>query len=295
MQPSDLQRLIQIIVEEVTASGVGGVRAPASGRCACHSVLFECCPDRLRGILDAGAERLGLHASGGDAGGVASMIDHTLLKPDATRADIETLCREASEYGFASVCVNPTWVALCAALLRGTGVRVCSVVGFPLGATTADTKHFETRRAIFDGAAEIDMVINVGALKSGELRLVERDIEAVTGPCREAGAVSKVIIEAALLSDEEKITACTLAKAAGADFVKTSTGFGPGGATVADVALMRRVVGAEMGVKAAGGVRDLQGLKAMVEAGASRVGASAGVRIVQESRGEKPAAAAKGY
>jgi deoxyribose-phosphate aldolase len=291
MQPADLQRLIQIIVEEVSAAR----STPA--RCQCHAVLYECCPDRLRGVLDAGATRLGLHASGGAAGGVATMIDHTLLKPDATRQEIEALCREASEYGFASVCVNPTWVALCARLLGGTSgsTVVCSVVGFPLGATTADTKHYETRRAIFDGAREIDMVINVGALKSGDLRVVERDIEAVTAPSREAGAISKVIIEAALLTDEEKVTACTIAKAAGADFVKTSTGFGPGGATVADVALMRRVVGEEMGVKAAGGVRDLDGLKAMVAAGATRIGASAGVRIVQESQGQKPPAKGTGY
>ena len=291
MQPVDLQRLIQIIVEEVTAAE----SAPDPPRCGCHSLLYECCPDRLRGVLDAGATRLGLHASGGAPGGVASMIDHTLLKPDATRTDIEALCREAAEYRFASVCVNPTWVAVCASLLQSTGVKVCSVVGFPLGATTPDTKHYETRRAIFDGAREIDMVINIGALKSGELRVVERDIEAVASPCREAGALSKVIIEAALLTDDEKITACTLAKAAGADYVKTSTGFGPGGATAADVALMRRVVGGEMGVKAAGGVRDLESLKAMVAAGATRVGASAGVRIVQESRGTAPAAAGKGY
>ena len=291
MQPVDLQRLIQIIVEEVTAAQ----SAPAPSRCACHSLLYECCPDRLRGVLDAGATRLGLHATGGAPGDVASMIDHTLLKPDATRRDIEALCREAAEYRFASVCVNPTWVALCASLLQATGVKVCSVVGFPLGATTSDTKHYETRRAIFDGAREIDMVINIGALKSGELRVVERDVEAVTFPCREAGALSKVIIEAALLTDDEKITACTLAKAAGADYVKTSTGFGPGGATAADVALMRRVVGEDMGVKAAGGVRDLESLKAMVAAGATRVGASAGVRIVQESQGKPPAAAGKGY
>ena len=291
MQPVDLQRLIQIIIEEVTAAQ----SAPAPSRCACHSLLYECCPDRLRGVLDAGATRLGLHASGGAPGGVASMIDHTLLKPDATQRDIEALCREAAEYRFASVCVNPTWVALCATLLQLTGVKVCSVVGFPLGATTSDAKHYETRRAIFDGAREIDMVINIGALKSGELRVVERDIEAVTAPCREAEALSKVIIEAALLTDDEKITACTLAKAAGADYVKTSTGFGPGGATAADVALMRRAVGEEMGVKAAGGVRDLESLKAMVAAGATRVGASAGVRIVQESRGTQPAGTGKGY
>jgi deoxyribose-phosphate aldolase len=291
MEPVDLQRLIQIIVEEMAAAGRGNQPA----RCACHSVLYDCCPDRLQGFLDAGATRLGLHASGGSAGGVATMIDHTLLKPDATRQEIERLCSEAAQYEFASVCVNPTWVAACARLLRESRVKVCSVVGFPLGATTADTKHFETRRAIFDGACEIDMVINVGALKSGDLRVVERDIEAVTIPCRETSAVSKVIIEAALLTDEEKVTACTLAKAAGADFVKTSTGFGPGGATVHDVALMRRVVGDDMGVKAAGGVRDLEALKAMVAAGATRIGASAGVRIVQESRGEQPSGASKGY
>jgi deoxyribose-phosphate aldolase len=180
-------------------------------------------------------------------------------------------------------------VAQAARLLSGTGVKVCSVVGFPLGATTPDVKAYETRRAIFDGAREIDMVINVGALKSGDLRVVECDIESVTGPCRDAGALSKVIIEAALLTDDEKVTACTLAKAAGADYVKTSTGFGPGGATAADVALMRRVVGADMGVKAAGGVRDLEGMKAMIAAGATRVGASAGVKIVQQARGEQVA------
>ena len=193
------------------------------------------------------------------------------------------------------MCVNPTWVAVSARLLRGSGVGVCSVVGFPLGATTADVKQYETRRAIYDGAAEIDMVINVGALKSGDLRVVERDIDAVASACRDCGVLSKVIIEAALLTDEEKITACTLAKAAGADYVKTSTGFASGGATAADVALMRRVVGAEMGVKAAGGVRDLEGMKAMIAAGASRVGASAGVKIVQQSRGEKTSAAPAGY
>jgi deoxyribose-phosphate aldolase len=291
MESADLQRLIQIIVEELAAAA----QAPVPACCSCHSLMFECCPDRLRGVLEAGATRLGLHATGGAAGGVAAMIDHTLLKPDASRKEIEALCREAAEYHFASVCVNPTWVATCAQLLAGSGVKVCSVVGFPLGATTHDTKHYETRRAIFDGAREIDMVINVGALKSGDLRLVERDIEGVSAPCREAGALSKVIIEAALLTDDEKITACTLAKAAGADYVKTSTGFGPGGATAADVALMRRVVGDQMGVKAAGGVRDLDSLKTMVAAGATRVGASAGVRIVQESRGQQSLTSAERY
>jgi len=277
----DLARLIAIVAEEVMAAS----RRPPS-RCACHAVLEDCCPTRLQGVIDAGADRLGIHAAGGAPAGVAGLIDHTLLRPDATRQDIERLCREAADNHFATVCVNPTWVAVCASLLRGTPVDVCAVVGFPLGATTADVKHFETRRVLFDGAREVDMVINIGALKSNDLRTVERDIEAVTGPCLDCGASSKVIIEAAYLTDEEKVTACALAKAAGATFVKTSTGFGPSGATVADVALMRRVVGQDMGVKAAGGVRDLEGLKAMVAAGASRVGASAGVKIVQESRGE---------
>jgi deoxyribose-phosphate aldolase len=276
----EVKHLIDLIVAELLAAQ--GSRP--TGRCACHSVLDDCCPDRLRGVLDAGATRVGLHATGGAPAGVASLIDHTLLKPDAQRSEIEELCREAVQFTFATVCINPTWVALAARLLAGSGVGVCSVVGFPLGATTCDVKGYETQRAIFDGAREIDMVINVGALKSGDLRCVERDIEAVVGPCRASNALSKVIIEAALLTDDEKVTACTLAKAAGADYVKTSTGFGPGGATAADVALMRRIVGADMGVKAAGGVRDLEGMKAMIAAGASRVGASAGVKIVQQSR-----------
>jgi deoxyribose-phosphate aldolase len=278
----DLNRLVELVTEEVLAA----TRATAGPRrCSCHAVLSECCPDHVAGILRAGASRLGLHASGGPAGEVAAMIDHTLLKPEATRIEIEQLCREAREFRFATVCVNPAWVAVAASLLRGSGIGVCSVVGFPLGATTPDVKQYETRRAIYDGATEIDMVVNIGALKSGDLQLVERDIEAVTAPCRECGVVSKVIIEAALLSDDEKVSACALAKAAGADFVKTSTGFARGGAMAADVALMRRVVGADMGVKAAGGVRDYAALQEMVAAGASRVGASAGVRILREATG----------
>ena len=284
MQSYDLRRLVDVIVEEVQAV-LGRPQRPT--RCACHAVLYECCPDRLQGVLDAGASRLGLQADGSVPRDVASLIDHTLLKPDATRSDIETLCREASEFKFATVCVNPTWVATASRILRGSHVGVCSVVGFPLGATTSDVKHYETRRAIFDGATEIDMVINVGALKSGDLPSVDADIAAVVGPCRDCGVLSKVIIEAALLTDEEKVAACTIARAAGADYVKTSTGFGPGGAAAADVALMRRVVGAEIGVKAAGGVHDYASLKAMIAAGASRIGASAGVKILQESRGHK--------
>jgi deoxyribose-phosphate aldolase len=293
MTPSaDLARLVELITAEVMASlSHGGTPV----QCACHGVLHDCCPSRVRGLIDAGASRLGLHAAGGRPGEVAALIDHTLLKPDATRAEVEALCREAAEFQFATVCVNAVWVSTARRLLQTTPVGVCAVVGFPLGATTPDVKAYETRRVIFDGAREVDMVINIGALKSGDLWTVERDIAAVADTCREGGAVSKVIIEAALLTDEEKVTACTLAKAAGADFVKTSTGFARSGATVADVQLMRRVVGPEMGVKAAGGVRDLEGVKAMAAAGASRIGASAGVKIVRESRGEAVAAPAAGY
>jgi len=290
--PLDLARLVEIITGEVIAT-LG--RAGGGVQCACHGVLQDCCPSRVRGLIDAGATRLGIHAGGGRPGEVAELIDHTLLKPDATHAEIETLCREAAEFRFATVCVNPAWVSTAARLLRGTPVGVCAVVGFPLGATTADVKAYETRRVVFDGAREVDMVINIGALKSGDVRTVERDIEAVAETCREGGALSKVIIEAALLTDEEKVTACTLAKAAGADYVKTSTGFARSGATVADVQLMRRVVGPDMGVKAAGGVKDLDQLKAMAAAGATRIGASAGVKIVRESRGERVTAPASGY
>jgi deoxyribose-phosphate aldolase len=215
---------------------------------------------------------------------IARLIDHTLLRPEATQHDIEVLCREALDFQFANVCINPTWVTLAARRLHGSGVGVCAVVGFPLGATTPDVKACEARRAIADGAREIDMVINLGALKSGNRGDVQRDIEAVTVACRESGALSKVIIEAALLTADEKATACALAKAAGADFVKTSTGFGPGGATTADVALMRQLVGPAMGIKAAGGIRDLAAVLAMVAAGATRIGTSAGVKIVLESK-----------
>jgi deoxyribose-phosphate aldolase len=236
-------------------------------------------------VLEAGASRLGVQATGGAPADIASLIDHTLLRPDATRHDVEELSREAREFGFATVCINPFWVPTAVRCLSGGAVAVCSVVGFPLGATTRDTKAYEARRALFDGAREIDMVINVGALRSGDLLAVAHDIQAVTQVCQEGGALSKVILEASLLTDEEKVAACTLAKSAGADFVKTSTGFGPGGATVADVALMRRVVGPDMGVKAAGGVRNLGAAEAMLAAGANRIGASAGVRIVEEAGG----------
>ncbi|MGH2583102.1 MAG: deoxyribose-phosphate aldolase [Anaerolineales bacterium] len=211
---------------------------------------------------------------------VARFIDHTLLKPDATADQIAQLCYEARKYGFASVCVNPSFVKLCADLLKGSEVKVCTVIGFPLGASAPDVKAFETETALRDGATEIDMVINIGALKGRDYTLVARDIAGVVKLAHAAGALVKVIIETALLNEEEKIAACLLAKEAGADYVKTSTGFSGGGATVSDVALMRRVVGPEMGVKASGGVKDYADAMSMVKAGATRIGASAGVKIV---------------
>jgi len=214
---------------------------------------------------------------------IARYIDHTLLKADATQAQVTQLCHEAREYRFAAVCVNPTNVKLCADLLKDSGVAVVSVAGFPLGATSPEVKTYEARQAIQNGATEIDMVINIGALKDGNYDLVERDIAAVVHACHAGDALCKVIIEAALLTEQEKVKACELAQKAGADYVKTSTGLGPGGATAADVALMRRVVGPGMGVKAAGGIRSLADAQAMIEAGASRIGTSAGAKILQEA------------
>jgi deoxyribose-phosphate aldolase len=210
---------------------------------------------------------------------LARMIDHTLLKPEATADQVRKLCQEALTYNFASVCVNPTWVALAAELLKDSPVKVCTVIGFPLGATTPEAKAAETADAIKNGATEVDMVLNVGALKSGMDDLVLRDVKAVVEAAR-GKALVKVILETCLLTDEEKVKACQICKEAGADFVKTSTGFGSGGATVHDVALMRRTVGPDMGVKASGGIRDFETAKAMVEAGANRIGASASVNIV---------------
>jgi len=211
-----------------------------------------------------------------------SFIDHTLLKADATVEQITKLCQEAREFKFASVCVNSCWVRLCSELLRGSGVAVCTVVGFPLGAMIPEAKAFEAEAAIENGATEIDMVINVGALKSQDYRMVAKDIQVVCDAVHAHGALLKVIIEACLLTKEEKVIACLLAKNAGADYVKTSTGFSTGGATVEDVALMRKIVGEEMGVKAAGGIRDKKTAEAMLDAGADRLGASAGVQICKE-------------
>lgn len=212
---------------------------------------------------------------------IAALIDHTLLKPDATAADIRRVCTEALKFGFATVCVNPCWVKLAAAELDGSPVKVCTVVGFPLGANSTETKSFETILALQQGAREIDMVINIGALKGRDASAVDLDIRAVVDAAHARGAIVKVILETALLNDMEKAEGCRIAQSAGADFVKTSTGFGPGGATVEDVALLRHLAGPHMGVKASGGIRTLADFRKMVSAGASRIGASASVSIVE--------------
>jgi deoxyribose-phosphate aldolase len=220
---------------------------------------------------------------------IARLIDHTLLKADASRDEIQKLCQEALEYEFASVCVNPWNVPQAADILRGSNVRVCTVVGFPLGATLPEVKVFETQRAIHHGAQEIDMVINIGALKSALIGLVESDIRGVVEASHHGAAICKVIIETCLLSKEEKIRAALAARNAGADFVKTSTGFSTAGATPEDVRLIREAIGSGTGIKAAGGVRTLEDLQRMVEAGATRIGASAGVKIVEQARAGKTA------
>ncbi len=222
---------------------------------------------------------------------IARYIDHTLLKPEATADQIDRLCAEALEHNFASVCVNPTYVRQCAGQLRGSSVAVCTVIGFPLGTHVTAVKVFETRQALEDGASEVDMVINVGAIKSNRWEIVTDDIRQVVEAAHAGQALCKVILETALLSNEEKTRACLVCKQAGADFVKTSTGFGPGGATVEDIVLMRQVVGPDMGVKASGGVRTYDETIRMISAGATRIGASAGVRIVQEAQGAQSSSA----
>ncbi len=285
------------LAQEVTAQVIDYLRGqgicvlqPGEAACThCDGGCVGCCPDKARAVLQAGAARLstapGLPPVGAE---IASVIDHTLLRADATLAEILKLCEEARNFGFASVCINPAWVACAAQALRGTAVKVCTVAGFPLGATTAAAKSIEAELALRQGAQEVDMVIQVGALKSGQYERVEQDIRGVVEACHRAGALCKVIIECALLTGEEKVRACCLAKSAGADFVKTSTGFGPGGATAADVELMRLAVGAEMGVKAAGGIRTYEDLKKMVAAGATRIGASASVKILQQAAADQP-------
>jgi deoxyribose-phosphate aldolase len=274
-----IERVVREVLTRLSQEGVGGGDTECTVCVSCGKCI-EKAPTAVQNIKNAGATRISASPGlSGVKGDLASLIDHTLLKPDASRQDIEKLCSEAREFRFASVCVNPCNVRLAAELLERTDTRVCSVVGFPLGAAKKEVKAYEARRAILDGAREIDMVMNIGAMKSGDLRQVEADMREVREACGRR-IIAKVILETALLTDQEKTEACRLAKRAGMDFVKTSTGFGPGGATVEDVRLMRSAVGERMGVKASGGIRDTETAKRMVEAGASRIGASASVKIV---------------
>jgi deoxyribose-phosphate aldolase len=289
---AELDRLVAQIGEEILARVPAGPRAvPSKGEglnlpdqvCpGCAQRCPQTCARNTKEIIAAGAARVSASEKLTKIDpAIAALIDHTILKADATRADVIKVCREARQYSFASVCVNPYWVPLVRAELAGSAVKVCTVVGFPLGATSTESKAAEAAIAVRDGAQEVDMVINVGALRSGDQDAVKADIAAVVKVAHGAGAIVKTILETALLNDTEKGIACVLAKAAGADFVKTSTGFGPSGATAHDIALMRQAVGPEMGVKASGGIRTLQDLEAMTAAGATRIGASASVKIVE--------------
>ncbi len=288
----DTQLLVDRVTREVMTALRGTTRtAPAASSAACaleNGLSCEECgqcvtnrPDFIEGLISGGVCRLSTQLGIGPVEArIARMIDHTLLKPDATEEQITQLCREAATYCFASVCVNPIWVDLCARLLRRSGVKVCTVIGFPLGATTTGAKAYETRDTIGKGAGEVDMVINVGLIKSRQYSRVREDIRAVVRATR-PNILVKVILETCLLTDEEKVRACQLSVEAGADFVKTSTGFSTGGATIEDIALMRRTVGPEIGVKASGGVRNFEDAEAMVKAGATRLGASAGLKIIK--------------
>ena len=293
MEQQQLEQLVQAVTEEILGylgaakgSALTGLELDEVVCPGCDQNCVEKCARKTRKVIDAGADRIsaGPDVSQVDAG-IAALIDHTLLKPEASRDDIRKLCQEAARFGFASVVINPWYVALAAELVHGTPVKVCTVVGFPLGATLPQVKIYETEEAIKLGAQEIDMVLNFGALKSGQDDVAELDIRGVVDASHRGGAICKVILETALLTIEEKVRACIAAKNAGADYVKTSTGFGPAGATAEDVGLMRAVVGSEIGVKAAGGIRSLEDLKKMVSAGATRIGASASVKILEEARG----------
>ncbi len=306
MDDKELDRLVDVITERVKRrlggqTGGGDTHLPVlqRGDCLSDDAPEDCStcgvcvvrrPWSVRAIEAAGASRVAAaaqHASSPNE--FAGMIDHTLLKPDATRDDVRTLCEEARKYGFASVCINTTWVPMCKQALRGSDVAVCTVVGFPLGAMAPTAKAFEAREAVRQGADEIDMVINIGALKSRDYETVYEDICRVVKASKPA--IVKVILETSALDDEQKIIACTLSKLAGAAFVKTSTGFGKGGATVEDVRLMRKIVGSELGVKASGGVRSTDDAAKMAAAGATRIGASASIAIVTGDRGKR----ASGY
>jgi deoxyribose-phosphate aldolase len=295
-----LDKLIQAITEEILGylgnekcTDLCGLEIDELVCPGCDQRCAERCARKTRKVVEAGAARISAGAAVGPIeADIARLIDHTLLKPDATCDEIRKICLEALKFGFASVCVNPWNVSLAAELLRGSDVRVCTVVGFPLGATLPQVKQFEAEETIKLGAQDIDMVINIGALKSGLTEAVEADIRGVADASHRGGAICKVILEASLLTTEEKVRGSLAAKNAGADFVKTSTGFSTGGATAEDVRLMRAVVGDGLGVKASGGVRSLEDLQKMVEAGATRIGASASVKILEQARAAAPSEAA---
>ena len=293
MDQSEFEQVVRLITEEVVRY-LGGRRGlPPVGTGPDDEICPDCdlncaekCARKTRAVVDAGADRISCGPTVVELdAGFAGLIDHTLLKPEASRDEIRKLCQEAAKFGFASVCINPWYVPLAAELLRGTKVKVCTVIGFPLGATLPQVKIYEAEEAIKLGAQEIDMVINIGALKSGQDDVVQSDIRGVVEASHRGHAICKVILETALLTVEEKVRASVACKQAGADFVKTSTGFSTAGATAEDVALMRAVVGSEIGVKAAGGVRSFDDLKKMVCAGATRIGASASVKIMEQAGG----------
>ena len=296
MDQSEFEQMVRVVTEEV----VRYLGPPAKAAAVAAAGDDEICPDcdlncaekcarKTRAVVEAGADRISCGPSVVELeAGFAALIDHTLLKPEASREDIRKLCQEAVRFGFASVCINPWNVPLAAELVRGTKVKVCTVIGFPLGATLPRIKIQEAEEAIKLGAQEVDMVLNIGALKSGLDDVMESDICAVVDVAHRGGAICKVIFETSLLTVEEKVRASLASKRAGADFVKTSTGFSTGGATAEDVALMRAVVGSEMGVKASGGVRTFNDLKKMVCAGATRIGASASVKIMEQAASSSP-------
>jgi deoxyribose-phosphate aldolase len=284
----NVEQIVEIVAREVLIALASQGQNSAEGECdhcseeCTGDICVRTCFDRVGRVVNAGASRITSSLGGiPEDPNIAHLIDHTLLKPDVTPDQIAQLCYEARKYEFASVCVNPTHVKMCTQLLRGSPVKVCTVIGFPLGASSTEVKVFESETALRDGAMEIDMVINIGALKGKDYELVAKDINGVVRMAHAAGAIVKVIIETALLTDQEKEVACLLSKEAGADYVKTSTGFSGGGATAEDIALMRRTVGPEMGIKASGGVSSFEDAQKMVFAGATRIGASAGVKIVQ--------------
>jgi deoxyribose-phosphate aldolase len=293
MTTAEQNRIVETLTEQIWQR-LGGVRPAAEPACACQHHISS--PGDIKEMVHHGACRVTIVGPPSVDPATSSLIDHTLLKADATRAEIIKICDEAIQFSFASVCVNPTWVPLAAERLRCTLVKVCTVCGFPLGATLPAAKREEARASLLAGAQEVDMVINVGALKSGDWDFVREDIHGVAEVCHAAGAITKVILETSLLNDEEKVAACLLARAGGADFVKTSTGFSTGGATARDIALMHHVVGDGLGVKARGGVRTLEDVRKMVAAGATRVGASASVKIMEQiEKGTAAGAPTSGY